>query len=157
MEKAKKTRQNDKNVLISIRGDQNFEETGADTTELVTEGRLCARPYGYDLVYNESELTGMEGTRTTFQVREKARGGEGQVVLLRSGQINSQMIFETGRKHYSLYETPYGTMTVDISTSRVDTDMGDSGGKIEIDYAIEIEHRVTGESKFRISVRALPQ
>lgn len=156
MEKANKIQKNDKSVLISIRGDQNFDETGQGSTELVTEGQLCERPYGYDLVYNESELTGMEGTRTTFQVR-KNRGGDGQVVLLRSGQVNSQMVFETGRKHYSLYETPYGTMTVDISTSRLAADMSDSGGNIEIDYAIEIEHRVTGESKFRINVRALPQ
>jgi uncharacterized beta-barrel protein YwiB (DUF1934 family) len=156
MKDAGKFEKQDRNVLISIRGDQNFDDTGADSTELVTEGRLCARPYGYDLMYNESELTGMEGTKTTFQVRKKG-ADEGKVVLLRSGQVNSQMIFETGRKHYSLYETPYGTMTVDISTSRVDTDIGDSGGNIEIDYAIEIEHRVTGESRFRINVRALPQ
>lgn len=143
----------DKQVIISILGNQTFAETGADCTELVTEGILKKQNYGYDLMYQESELTGMEGTHTTFQIHG------GQIILQRRGGVNSEMIFEPGKKHYSLYETPYGALTIDICTSKMKWNLSESGGDIEIDYAIEIEHQVTGESQFKINVReaTLPQ
>ena len=51
------------NVIISIQGKQSFEAQDDDTIELVTEG--CLEPDGddgYTLSYQESELTGLEGT-----------------------------------------------------------------------------------------------
>ena len=44
----------------------------------------------------------MEGTTTTFELRGP------RVLLTRSGKVNSQMVFEEGRQHTSLYETPMG-------------------------------------------------
>ena len=101
------------NVLISIRGEQAFLDTGVDVTEFVTEGRLTPTDWGVLLEYEESALTGMEGTHTAFQVRPKS------VALIRTGAFHSQMIFELGKKHYSLYDTPYGTMTIDIDRKSV--------------------------------------
>ena len=82
------------NVIISIQGKQSFEAQDDDTIELVTEG--CLEPDGddgYTLSYQESELTGLEGTLTTFQIERD------RVTLLRVGEVNSQMVFEEGRRH----------------------------------------------------------
>ncbi len=53
-------------VMISIRGEQEYEGTEKDVTEFVTEGTLTSTDYGYALEYDESALTGMEGTHTAF-------------------------------------------------------------------------------------------
>ena len=89
------------NVIISIQGKQSFEQAEDETIELVTEGCLQADGEdGYTLTYQESELTGLEGTLTTFQIERD------RVTLLRIGEVNSQMVFEEGRRHLSMYNTP---------------------------------------------------
>ena len=53
-------------VLLSIRGEQYFDDIDPDATELMTEGTMEVTGDGIVLSYEESELTGMEGTTTTF-------------------------------------------------------------------------------------------
>ena len=136
------------NVIISIQGKQSFEAQDDDTIELVTEG--CLEPDGddgYTLSYQESELTGLEGTLTTFQVEPD------RVTLLRVGEFNSQMVFQEGRRHLAMYNTPYGSMTIGVNTRHLQADLTECGGDIEIDYAIEIDHTVAGRNVFQINVR----
>ena len=55
-------------VLLSIRGEQYFDGVDPDATELMTEGTMELSEEGLILRYQESALTGMEGTVTTFAV-----------------------------------------------------------------------------------------
>lgn len=137
----------EKDVVISIKGMQKYEGNDPDTVELVTAGRLTKDKAGYTLSYQESEITGLEGTLTTIQVE-----GE-QVTLMRMGEFNSQMVFQEGRRHLSMYNTPYGAMSVGVNTRHLLADLSDKGGDIEIDYAIEIDHAIAGRSVFQIKVR----
>lgn len=134
-------------VILSVCGEQYFDGVEPDTTELMTEGTLAVTKDGFLLSYEESALTGMEGTTTTFELKGS------QVFLTRAGKINSQMIFEEGRQHTSLYETPLGELSVDISTSFLRHAMNERGGVLEIKYAISVEHTVTGHNRFQIRVR----
>ena len=143
------------NVIISIKGMQSYIGMDSDAIELVTEGRFDQEDAGcYTLSCQESELTGLGGTLTTFQIEPK------RVTLLRVGEFNSQMVFQEGRQHLALYDTPYGALSVAVRTKKMQTCLDPTGGKIEVDYAIEIDHAAAGESLFRIQVRkkpALPQ
>ena len=145
----------EKDVIISIKGTQAVDDAPPEVIELVTEGQLRgSEREGYTLSYQESELTGLEGTLTTFQVEPH------QVTLLRVGEFNSQMVFQLGRRHFSMYETPYGALSVGVNTHDLRAVLGEHGGKIQISYAIEIEHNVAGENSFLIDVREkspLPQ
>ena len=134
-------------VLLSIRGEQYFDDIDPDATELMTEGTMELLEDGLRLTYQETALTGMEGTTTTFEVR-----GE-RVVLTRSGTTNSQMVFQEGQQHTSLYETPFGELSVDIQTSRLRHNLSERGGIMEIKYSIAVEHTVTGRNCFKIRVR----
>ena len=138
----------DKSVIISIRGTQTLDDNPPETVELITEGRLidCGEE-GYTLTYQESELTGLEGTLTTFQVEQ------GRITLMRIGEVNSQMVFEEGRRHLSMYNTPYGALAIGVNTRKMHSSLGEHGGDIEIDYAIEIDHAVAGQNLFQINVR----
>lgn len=134
-------------VMLSIRGEQYFDDVDPDATELMTEGTLTLREGNLYLAYQESELTGMEGTTTTFAVEGP------RVTLMRTGSVNSQMVFEEGRQHTSLYETPFGELTVDIQTSKLIHNLSERGGLMEIKYSIAVEHTVTGRNCFKIRVR----
>ena len=134
-------------VLLSIRGEQYFDGIDPDATELMTDGTLEVTEDGLVLSYEESELTGMEGTTTTFEVCGP------RVTLTRSGAVNSQMVFEEGRQHTSLYETPFGELSVDIQTGRLRHNLTERGGIMEIQYSIAVEHTVTGRNCFKIRVK----
>ena len=134
-------------VLLSIRGEQYFDGIDPDETELMTEGTMVLTEDGMVLSYEESELTGMEGTTTTFEVKGP------RVTLTRSGAVNSQMVFEEGWQHTSLYETPFGELSVDIQTSELKHNLSERGGLMEIKYSIAVEHTVTGRNCFKIRVR----
>lgn len=139
------------NVIISIKGSQLYADSGPDEVELVTAGTLKRDGAGgYTVSYQETELTGLEGTTTRLHV------DKGRVTLLREGSINSQMVFEEGRRHLSMYETPYGALSIGINTRRMRSTLGEAGGDVEIDYAIEIDNLIAGQNLFRMSVRANP-
>lgn len=134
-------------VLLSIRGEQYFDGIDPDATELMTDGAMTLTADGLLLSYQETELTGMEGTTTTFEVKGP------RVILTRSGTVNSQMVFEEGRRHTSLYETPFGELPVDIRTSALKHNLTERGGVMEIQYSIAVNHSVTGKNCFKIRVR----
>lgn len=134
------------NVIISIKGKQ-VNENGPDEMELVTEGRMICNDKGVLVSYQETELTGLQGTTTMLRINGPV------VTLLREGTVNSQMVFEEGRRHLSMYETPYGSMSVGINTRRVTNTIGESGGDLEIDYAIEIDNLMVGRNFFSMNVK----
>ena len=135
-------------VLLTIRAEQHYEDMEPDSMELMTEGTLVRTGEGWlVLSYQESELTGLEGTTTTFEIRGP------QVILTRTGGVNSQMVFEEGRQHTSLYETPFGELAVDIQTSRLRHSLTDRGGLMDLRYSISVDHSVTGRNAFKIRVR----
>ena len=134
-------------VMLSIRGEQYFDDVDPDVTELTTEGTMVLTEDGMILSYEETELTGMAGTTTTFTVTGP------RVILTRSGSVNSQMVFEEGCQHTSLYETPFGELTIDIQTSKLLHNLTERGGLMEIKYSIAVEHTVTGRNCFKIQVR----
>lgn len=139
------------NVIISIKGRQLYAESSPDEVELVTSGTLKRDGAGgYVVSYAETELTGLEGTTTRLHV------DGGRVTLLREGNVNSQMVFEEGRRHLSMYETPYGALSIGINTRRMRSTLGEAGGDLEIDYAIEIDNLIAGQNLFRMNVRANP-
>ena len=133
--------------MLSIRGEQYFDGIDPDAQELMTEGTMTLTEDGMVLAYQETALTGMEGTTTRFQIQGP------RVILTRSGTVNSQMVFEEGRQHTSLYETPFGELSVDIQTSVLKHNLTERGGLMEIKYSIAVEHTVTGRNCFKIRVR----
>ena len=140
----------EENVIISIKGSQLYKGQDPDVTELVTAGTLRREQEGYTIAYQETELTGLEGTTTKLRIEGP------RVTLLRQGSVNSQMIFEVGRKHLSMYETPYGALAVGVETRRLKNTVDEAGGDLEIDYAIEIDNLLAGKSLFQLNVKKKP-
>ena len=134
-------------VLLTIRSEQRFEDMEPDSIELMTEGTLELTGEGMILSYQESELTGLNGTTTAFEVRGP------RVILTRTGSVNSQMVFEEGKQHTSLYETPFGELAIDIQTSRLRHSLTERGGLMDLQYSISVDHSATGRNAFKIRVR----
>lgn len=95
-------------VIISVEGTQRFIGEESQTVQVVTEGTMRTEGDTVFLSYEESEVTGMEGTTTTFAVQ-----GE-RVELVRTGAVESKMVFEKGIKNVSLYNVGFGALTLSL-------------------------------------------
>ena len=135
------------NVIISIKGTQNLGNADDDSIELVTDGEFSRRNGVSQFSYMESELTGLEGTKTTFEVMSD------QVVLTREGSVNSQMVFQRGKKHYFAYDTPFGATTMGVETHSLSDRLGEKGGDLEIHYVIDMDSVVISRNMFKINIR----
>ena len=138
-----------KDVMISIKGLQFFDDTNSGGVELVTDGKYKWENGVAEFEYQESELTGLEGTRTHFLVEP------GQITLTREGTVQAQMVFQQYRKHFFAYDTPFGAMMMGLDTSGIRQSFDETGGELEINYAIEMDNSVMSRNKFNINVREM--
>lgn len=139
----------EKAVTIFVKGRQEYDNMHPDSMELVTQGTLRWENGVCTLAYQESEVTGMEGTQTTIMVENDGAC----VTLMRSGGYNSQMVFEEGRRHLSMYNTPYGAMAIGVNTRQLLAEVEEQCGVIEVDYTIEVEHAAVGRNVFQIKFK----
>ena len=135
-------------VVLSITGRQTYGNQPPETIELVTEGTMAYRDGGWDISYEESELTGMEGVTTLFRVEP------GVVTLSRVGKLNSTMIFRERVPHDSLYQMEFGTLLLTINATRVYYDIVPDGGTIDLVYEICIENTEAGVIDYHLDIRA---
>ncbi len=136
-------------VMLSILGRQAYEDQEPDTIELVTEGTMELRDGGWNICYEESDLTGLQGVVTTFRVEP------GKVVLTRTGKLQSQMVFENGVSYDSLYQMEFGALLMRTTAKQVFFDITPEGGFIDLVYAIEIENTAAGEIDYHLDIRAM--
>ena len=135
-------------VTLSIRGSQTYQDQEPEIIELVTEGTMEFRNGGWDISYEESELTGMAGVTTTFRVEP------GKVTLTRKGPLNSTMVFQENVVHESLYQMPFGALMLAVKASRVFFDIVPDGGVIDLSYNINIENSEAGVIDYHLDIRA---
>lgn len=135
-------------VILSVRGKQTYLDQEPDVIELVTEGTMEYVDSGWEICYEESELTGLAGVTTTFRVEND------RVVLNRTGKLRSQMVFQEGVPHESLYQMEFGALMITVSAKRIFVQLGKEGGMVDLIYGIEIENSTAGEVDYHLEIRA---
>ena len=127
---------------------QFYSDTEEDCIEFATDGGYQFSEEKTEIEYMESELTGLEGTKTRILV-------EGDMVTMeRIGTVNTQMVFQEGKKHYFVYETPYGNMTLGVDTHHVTTHLHKTGGELRVFYTINMDANVLGKNELVINIKS---
>ena len=136
-----------KPVILSIQGRQTYAGQEPEVIRLDTEGFMEFRNGGWDITYEESELTGLSGVTTTFRVEPE------KVTLLRTGALSSTMVFQEGVAHDSLYRMEFGTLMISVKATRVFFDLVEDGGSIDLVYSIVIENTEAGTIDYHLDIR----
>ena len=134
-------------VVLSIEGKQSYLDQEPEIIELVTEGVMEQNGEVWSLSYEESDLTGLAGVTTTFQLQP------GKVILNRTGRLTSQMIFVEGQQHDSLYQMEFGALMLSVKATRVEYDLTQEGGTVDLSYRIEIEQTSAGTIDYHLVIR----
>ena len=116
--------------------------------EMFSEGELYITDERVIIAYDESELTGMEGSHT--QVRFERNAPE-LITMMRSGNVSTILVFEEGKRHICTYQTPYMPFEICVFTKTVKNSLLENG-VIELDYIVEIRGAQAERTQFKIEI-----
>lgn len=137
----------ERKVLLHIYSEQRYEEEEPQISELTTIGTLEHRGDALHLSYEETELTGLQGTTTSFTLY-----GD-KVLLKREGVLRSEMVFDIGKENRSLYDMGMGALMITVRTMAMVQAMTPEGGILQVDYDLLVEECYVGQVSYRIEVR----
>lgn len=118
-----------KEILLTIRGAPQEEPEGI---ELITRGWFCQEEDNIRLEYDESELSGMEGTKTQL------RFDGSQVYLERTGDTQSCLIFCKRQQTQSTYQMGPFTLPVSVFSTILEYELTPQKGWMELQYTLDL-------------------
>lgn len=124
------------------------EDEKPEQSEFFAEGRLVTTDDRIEIIYEESVLTGMEGSVTSIGF---SRADASVVTMIRQGFVNTAFVFEEGKRHICVYDTPFSSFEICVHALKVKNRLLDDG-IIELDYLTELHGARTERCKMKIIV-----
>lgn len=134
-----------KKAIITISSIQGEKEE--DSIQVVTPGTFYLKDDSYYAVYEETEISGMQGTTTTLKIKPQ------ELILLREGTTNANMHFVHGVNNLSMYDTPYGTLEMEVITKKINVDVNEKGGNIAVKYDMNISGQKVPATSLDINIK----
>jgi len=134
-----------KKAIITV--DSTVLNDEEDLIGVVTPGEFYKVEDGFRAEYNETKLSGMEGTKTTIVIRKNSFD------LIREGTTETKMEFKNNEKTVSLYKTPYGILDISINTKKLDINVNEEGGTISTMYTLEIGDQPALKTNLTIDIK----
>ena len=137
-------------TVVDVFSADNFDSVNAQRIDIDYEGTIKKKGGRLILEYEESELTGMEGTTTTVSF-ELARPE--LVVMSRTGSVNGTLCFEDGERIMCSQNTPEMELPLVIDTEKMENTLTEDGGELKISYGMEFRGSLVQRSLMHIEVR----
>jgi uncharacterized beta-barrel protein YwiB (DUF1934 family) len=123
------------NAVIKVVSIQNHDDE--ERIEVVSSGLFYKEEDIYIAQYEETELSGLGDTLTTFEI------GKDYFNLIREGDVNAHMEFKRGHNTSILYNTPHGGLALQVRTKSIKIKVDDKGGVVEVNYDIIVDGQDT--------------
>ena len=129
-----------------------FQSKGGEVehehTEMTAEASLVRKDGKTSIVYSESELSGMEGAKTSISFFDSTP----EIVMMdRDGGYMTSFVFEGGKRHICVYNTPIMTFEMGVHTKEVENRLFEKG-YIILDYLLEIHGAGAERNRVHISI-----
>ena len=134
-----------KKAVITICSNQSNDP--GEKIEVTTVGKFTNNDGLYEAVYEETEISGMEGTTTTVRINNDT------VTLIREGTTSTTMEFKKNNSSVVLYNTPYGMMEFKVTTKQLKINVDECGGDILIEYSLGVAGQDPLNTKLSLSVK----
>lgn len=118
-------------------------EKSPDFDDFIVSGTLKKTKGGFQIEFNEENDT----VTTTIDTYE-----DEMVTLNRVGPINSHMVFADGKAHTCICNTGHFPLQMRIRTKKLINSLTIDGGKLDIDYSVEIAGNLAERNRITLSV-----
>lgn len=134
--------------IITIVGCQRVESE-ENEMQLTTVGSYVNKDGNRYIIYSEYEEDN-PSIKTTSVLKVE---GDKRVTLIRNGEDRTRLILEKGKRHQCFYNTGVGSMMVGVFTKKIDTNLSDDGGQLEINYSLDINSGLTSLNQIFIDIK----
>ena len=138
-----------KDVLIEIKGTQQYPESESDVSTFTTMGKFSVDEKEIKLIYNESEMIGAKDVVSEITIKG------GLVTLARSGGMESRLTIEKGRRHSCLYNTPEGDFVIGIYGESLLAEFTQNFSKIYMSYTIDVYSGLLSKNIMEIKIKEI--
>lgn len=136
-----------KDVLITIVGEQLIDDQ-SDKIELITDGKFGIKDGSYFISYYDNKLADSpSSSKTIMYIKENS------VVIQRTGDFSSRLVVEKGTKNACLYSTPHGDLTLSIFGKKIESNLNEKGGSLDLNYTIDANSKLLSQNVVKISIR----
>lgn len=136
-----------KEVLISVKGLQLMsEEEGAEPIEVVIPGEYYFRNGHHYIRYDEVQ----EGFReaTVNFIKADSRSME----VRKKGVTNVHMVFQPEKKNVTYYQTPFGSIQMGISATKLVCQETEDNINIHVDYALDMNNEHVADCFLQVDI-----
>lgn len=124
------------------------EPSAPEHSEMTVEGGYHDDGVRVAISYDESAATGMEGSRATISFQKSEPG---LISMLRTGSVKTALLFERGRRHICVYQTPLAPFEVCVQTAKVQNAI-ETMGTLDLDYIVELKGAQAEHTKMKIVI-----
>ncbi|MBQ4066338.1 MAG: DUF1934 domain-containing protein [Clostridia bacterium] len=107
------------------------------------EGRLC-------ISYEETAIEEVQGCTTVISFEPETPTC---ITVERLGPLSSAFVIERSKRIFSIYSTPFGSIDMCTYGNRVENTVTEQGGKIVLDYAVELRGMTAQRTRMELTVR----
>ncbi len=140
-----------KKVRITVFSDRYDDRSSApdhEKTEFKTTGTLSSCGGVVTLTYEDGEL--LDNEKTSVELSFELASPD-VVTMRRIGSVKTAMIFEQGRTHSGVYQTPFMPFGLTILTHRVENALLVMG-RLLLDYNLELAGSHTDRTVLTVSI-----
>lgn len=133
-----------KNVKIKMKMSQCMDNGEEQTIESFYNGKRMEK--NGSLYINFLEYDTVKDSKNTIKISDK------EVIILRGGEIISNMRFKESDTHRSEYKTPYGTFDMSVYTYKISKRIEEDEIRLNLDYKVSIKGLMDANNRVEIKV-----
>ena len=134
-----------KNVVITVRGLQR-QVDDEEPVEVISAGTYLRKDDTHYLSYEEADEDG-KITKNRIKITPDS------IEMTKQGGITTQMIFVKGQKQYACYATPFGELTLGMTTKRIKVTEENQQLFAALCYDLEVNGSHVSECELDIEVK----
>lgn len=139
-----------KEIKITIKGIQH--DISDECMENTYVGQYTAMSDSHIIKYDEY-LEEENATQVTNKNLVKI--SKDSIHITKKGAVNTQMHFQQGKKHYSVYQTPFGNFDMMIDTEQLTICKSENTINANIIYSLSLNHCPVSKCTIQIQVTGL--
>ena len=114
----------------------------SETDDFIVSGTMKKTKSGFRIEFNEENDTVTTIINTVG----------GTVSVNRLGPLNSHMVFADGKAHTCICDTGFFPLHMRVRTKKLENSLSLDGGKLDIDYSVEIVGNLAERNRLTFSV-----
>ena len=134
-----------KNVVITVRGLQRAVD-GDEPVEVISAGTYLRKDDTHYLSYEEADDDG-KITKNRIKITSSS------VEMTKQGTFATRMVFVLGQQHHACYVTPFGELTLGMTTKYITVTEEEKELAVALRYDLEINGSYMSECELDIEIK----